>query len=190
MKTRFLPLWLFLVLLAPTLVACSAGTSAYVRDDVDASFVRRVAVLPFGNLSQDVHAATRLHSVFTTRLLQREVFAVASLGEVLGAMGRLRLTLDAVPSPEQFVALGQELGIDAFFLGTVDNYGLERSGNQRTYLVTATFTLVETQTGSVIWTAQVHRDGGSLGRKLFGGGSASQHAVSRDAVDSALGTLF
>lgn len=190
MKTRSLPTWLILVLLALSLTACSSGTSSFVRDDVDASFVRRVAVLPFHNLSQDVHAATRLHSVFTTRLLQREVFEVVALGEVLGAMTRQRLTVDEVPSPEQLVALGKELQVDAFFLGTVDDYGLERVSNQRIYQVTATFTLVETQTGGVLWTAQVHHDGDSLGRKLFGGGSSSQHEVTQTAVDRALGTLF
>lgn len=190
MKTKSLSLWLILTVLAVVGPACSSGTSSYVRDDVDFSHVRRVAVIPFRNLSQDLHASTRVYSVFMTRLLARESVDVMALGEVLSAMNRLRLNADEELSQAQLVALGKELGVDGLFLGEVDEYGLERSSNDRIYLVTATFSLTETETGSLVWTAQVHQDGGSLGRKLFGGGSASQHDVTASAVDQALGTLF
>ncbi len=190
MKTTSRTLWLILPLLALALAACSSGTTAFVRDDVDYSFMRRVAVLPYRNLSQDVHAATRMQSVFTTELLRRETFEVVALGEVLSAMNRMRLAADEELSEDQIVALGKELGVDGLFFGTVDEYGIERVSNQRIYVVTATFSMAETETGSLVWTSQVHQDGDSLGRKLFGGGSASQHDVSRAAVDHALGTLL
>ena len=190
MKTRSLPLWLALILLTLAAAGCSSGTSSFVRDDVDYSFVRRVAVVPFRNLSQDLHAGTRLYSVFMTQLLERDAVEVVAMGEVLGAMNRLRLVADEELTQEQIVALGKELGAQALFFGTVDEYGLERVSNQRIYMVTATFRMAETETGSMVWQAQVHQDGDSLARKLFGGGSASQHAVSKEAVDDALGTLF
>ena len=95
MKTKSLSLWLILTVLAVVGPACSSGTSSYVRDDVDFSHVRRVAVIPFRNLSQDLHASTRVYSVFMTRLLARESVDVMALGEVLSAMNRLRLEAGA-----------------------------------------------------------------------------------------------
>ena len=190
MKTRFLTLCLFAVAATVLLSACSSGTSSYVRDDVDFGYLHKVAVVPFRNLSQDLHADTRLYSVFMTELLERDAFQVVALGEVLSAMNRLHIGADEELSQEKIVALGKELGVDGLFFGSVDQYGLERVSNQRIYVLTATFSLAETETGTVIWTSQVHNDGNSLGRKLFGGGSASQHEVSKDAVDRALGTLF
>jgi len=190
MRTRILTLCLVAVAAASLLTACSSGTSSYVRNDVDLGYIQTVAVVPFRNLSQDLHAGTRLYSVFMTELLERDAFRVVAMGEVLSAMNRLHIGSDEELSQEKIVALGKELGVNGLFLGSVDQYGLERVSNQRIYTLTATFSLVETETGSVVWTSQVHNDGDSLGRKLFGGGSASQYDVSKDAVDRALGTLF
>jgi hypothetical protein len=179
-----------MLLLIIVVWGCSSGPSSYVRTDADFSFVRRAAILPFQNLSQDLHAGTRLQSVFMTSILEQDVLAMVDLGETLNAMSKLRLAADAALTPEQIIALGQELQVDAFFMGMVEEYGLERMSNDRVYLVTASFTMVETETGSVIWKAQVHEDGTSFWRKLFGGGSSSLYDVSRSAVNQALETIF
>jgi uncharacterized protein YbjQ (UPF0145 family) len=50
--------------------------------------------------------------------------------------------------------------------------------------------MAETETGNLIWRSQVHVDGSSLWKKLFGGESASLYDVSRKAVQKALGSLF
>lgn len=181
---------LLLPLVAVTVIGCSSGGSSFVRDDVDYSFIRRVAVVPYRNLSQDLHAGTRMYSVFMTELLRREAFEVVSMGEVLSAMNRMKLTVDEELTQEKIIQLGRELGVEGLFFGQVDEYGIDRVSNQRIYLVTATFTMAETETGGMIWTTQVHEDGNSLGRKLFGGGSASQHDVSRSVVNKALGSLL
>jgi len=186
MKRLGLGLWLLLVVL----VGCSPQTSSYVNDEVDYSFIDRAAVLPFQNLSQDLHAGTRMHSVFTTAVLEKDALGMVDLGETLAAMARLRISPDAALTPEQITALGEELQVQALFHGVVEEYGAERVSNDRVYMVTATFTMMETQTGSLVWKAQVHSDGTSFLRKLFGGGSASLFDVSRNAVDQALETLF
>jgi hypothetical protein len=93
-------------------------------------------------------------------------------------------------SPEQIVELGQALSVQGIFFGTVEEYGQARIRNAQAYNVTVSFSLSETETGTMIWNSQVNRNGTSFWRRLFGGGSASLYDVSRDAVDSALGTLF
>jgi hypothetical protein len=105
-------------------------------------------------------------------------------------MRELKLDPNAEPSAEQIVALGKALEVDAVFFGSVEDYGPERLSGDRVNAVTLTFSLAETQTGSLIWQSQIHRNGTSFWRKLFGGGSASMYDVSRAAVAEALGTLF
>jgi hypothetical protein len=192
MRSRRRWQWRTAILAATLLLAaggCGPGASQYIRDDVDLSFVRRVAVYPFYNLSQDVFGGQRVQSVFLTELLARGAVEVVDRGEMLAAVAELKLHPDSILSPEQVVALGLRLKADGIFFGTVEEYGIERGADQ-VQVVTATYQLCEAQTGRVVWSSQNRTDGTSLMRKLFGGGSASGYEVARANVRSALGTLF
>lgn len=181
-------LWLVLVLL--TLVGCASTPVHYISSDVDFSFIQSVAVVPFQNLSADRYAAQRMESVFWGELLSYEGLDVVDPGEVLKVWNELRLGADAVLTPSQVMALGEKLGVDAVFTGSIEEYGLERLGSNKTYSVTAVFGMSETTSGSVIWNTQVQTDGSSMWKTLFGGQPKSLYAVSRDAVRQALDTLL
>jgi len=169
---------------------CSPKATSFVRDDVDYSFIRTVAIFPFQNLSQDINANERLHSVFVSQILERDAVAVVEFGTVLSAMSQMQLTVDSVLTPEQIMELGKVMSVDGIFFGSVEEYGIERLSKDRTYSITASYSLAETQTGSMVWSAQTRTDGGSFWRKLFGGGSASLYSVSKNNVNQALETLF
>jgi len=183
------PRWL-LLLLAAAVTGCAAGATSYVHPEVDFGRIHRCAVLPFANLSSDANAGARLQSVFISELLTRKGMAIVEPGEVLAAARDLRLGDDQTPTPEQYVQLGKRISADAVFAGTIQEYGAESLGHDRTYMVTADFTLTETETGALIWKAQVHETGMTVWRKLFGGQSASLYDVSRATVRKAIGTLF
>ncbi|MBA4377950.1 MAG: hypothetical protein C0395_04760 [Gemmatimonas sp.] len=172
------------------LAGCAPGTTHFLRTDVDLSFVRRCAVVPFHNLSADRFAAARLQPVFLAELLQTEALQVVDPGATQAACNRLGLGPDTTLTPEQIVALGEALDVQTIFTGTVEEYGQRRSGGDQVYALTATFSMSETETGTMVWNAQVSRDGSSFWRKLFGGDSASQFDVSRRAVHEALESLF
>lgn len=169
---------------------CGSAPVSYVSDDVDFSFIRTAAVAPFSNLSADRFAAERLESVFLAELLTYQGLRVVDTGEVHQAWNELRLGGEATLTQEQIIALGQRLGVDAVFTGTVEEYGLERLGGDRTYSVTAVFGMLETVTGTRIWNAQVQTDGSSFWKSLFGGQPTSLYDVSRKAVRQALDTLL
>lgn len=179
--------WLLLGLVVS---GCAPGAQSFVRDDVDSSNIQQVAVCPFQNRSQDPQASARVQSVFVTELLARGSLRTLDPGETVAAMRELRIDPSAELSAAQIVALGERLQVGALFFGSVDEYGFERSSNDRVSVITATFRLAETETGTMIWQSQVHRSGTSFWRKLFGGGSASLHDVTRGAVDSSLESLF
>ena len=178
------------VVLLSLVAGCGSGPVYHVRSDVDFSFIRRVAVVPFQNLSADRFASQRMGSVFVTELLQFEGLQIIDPGEVLQAYSALRLTPDMPMTPEQVVAMGERLGADAVFTGTIEDYGLVRLGSSQTYAVTAVFGMAETQSGAAIWTAQVRKDSNSFWQKIVGGQPTSLYEVSRRSVREALGTLL
>jgi len=187
---RSKPATIVLALLLATLCGCASSGGSFVRQDVDFSYINRVAVYPFRNLSQDVNAAAKVSSIFLTELLDQDALQVVERGEVIAAMAGLQLGVDSVLPAERIMALGQALEVDAIFFGTVEEYGLDRSSRDYTNVVTASYSLFETQSGQMIWNAQVRTDGASFWRKLFGGGTASLYDVSRANVQRALGSLF
>lgn len=178
-----------LIMLA-LLSGCSPRATSYVREDVDYSFISTIAIFPFHNLTQDIHANDRVYSIFLAQLLDRDAVAVVEYGTVLSAMSQMQLNVDSVLTPEQIVELGTIMSVDGIFFGTVEEYGVERLSRDRTYSITASYTLAETQTGTTVWNAQTRTDGASFWRKLFGGGSASLYSVSKANVENALETLF
>ena len=179
-------------LLAVTLLlaGCAAGPSSYINEDVDFSYIQRVAVFPFDNLSSDSQAAAKVESVFLAQLLEVEGLRVVAPGETRATVAASRLPFSTDLSADQIVTLGQALGVEAIFFGSVEEYGVRSDSSDRSNAVTVTFSLAETVTGTTIWHAQVSRDGGSVWRKIFGGGSASFYEVTRGAVGEAMGTLF
>ena len=187
--SRALFLIIILAMLAQ-LSACGPKATKYVNPAVDFSYIHRVAIFPFQNTSSDIQAAARIQSIFLTGVLDEGELLVVDQGEVLNTLRRMKMAPEAILSPEQIVALGQELAVEGIFFGTVEEYGQARISNAQVYNVTASFSLAETETGTLIWNSQVSKNGTSFWRRLFGGGTASLYDVSRSAVDSALGTLF
>lgn len=181
---------LYLAILSLLCGGCASTGVSYLHPDVDLGHIQRCAVLPFQNLSPDDAADERLQSVFLIELLSANTVAVVGPGETVAAMQSLQLAPGAVLTPEQAIALGKALSVDALFFGAVEDYGISKTDRARSIEVTAQFGLVETQTGVVVWRCQVHRTGSSIWRKLFGGGSAGLHDVSREVVRQALRSLY
>lgn len=188
MKSRIMTV--SLSLLALVLAGCAPGPNSFINDDVDFGYIQRVAVFPFDNLSSDNQAGPKVESIFLSELLEVEGLRVVAPGETRAIITAARLPFTTELSADQIVTLGQALEVDAIFFGVVEEYAVRADSRDRSNALTATFTLAETVTGTTIWRAQVSRDGGSLWRKIFGGGTASFYDVTRGAIREAMGTLF
>jgi len=188
MKSRIMMVCVSVLALAAA--GCASGPPSYINEDVDFSYIRRVAVFPFDNLSSDNQAAPKVESIFLAELLEVEDLKVVAPGETLATIHEARLPMTTQLSAEQIVALGKALEVEAVFFGVVEEYGVRADSRDRANAVTLSLGLAETVTGTTIWHVQVSRDGGSVWRKIFGGGTASFYDVTRGAVRQAMGTLF
>jgi hypothetical protein len=171
-------------------MGCAGGALNYVHPDADFSHIQRCAILPFENLTSDGFADQRVQSIFLMELLRHGSPMVVDPEETISVMRELKINPATTPTPEQIVALGKALSVEGVFLGTVEEYGLSNRSHDQVYYVTGVFELAETETGQRIWRSQVHVDGSSLLKQIFGGDSASQYDVTRKAVRKSLGTLF
>lgn len=179
----------FMIAVLPLLIGC-AGSGAFIQANVDFSHIHRCAVLPYQNLTSDGFADERLQSIFLMEIMRGGALEIVDPEETASAMRSSQLTPGANPTPEQIVSLGKALSVDAVFLGSVEEYGMQSRSHQQMYGVTATFSMAETETGNLIWRSQVHVDGSSFWRRLISGDSASLYEVSRKAVRKALGSLL
>ena len=179
----------FLVSVLPLMSACGSSGMSYVKPRVDFSYLQRAAVLPFENLTPDDLADERMRSVFLTEILGVQVLEIANPGESSAALNTLGIRPTGSLTPDQAVTLGKQLSVDAIFSGVIEEYGYS-GGRNRDPEITAVFALTETETGSIIWRAQVHESGSSFWKRLFGGSGDDIFEVSRKTVRKALGTLL
>lgn len=172
-------LWSYLITVYALFMFCYLGCSnvkgkVYINPNANFRFIKKVAVLPFENLSQDRFAGKKMRDIFITTLLASEVVDVTELGEIQQVMN----TIGMVPDQGQPVltvreqeptgtitrdtarALGQALGIQGIIVGSVEEYGIVRGLSGSYPEVSLTLRMIDPKTGSIIW-AVSHTEKGS-----------------------------
>lgn len=163
--------------------------TTFVHPNYNFGFVERVAVVPFENLSEDRGAGARMSRYFVSELLAAEVFDVVEPGEVTAAMSIVGQVRVAELTQQQIVTVGRELGAQALFLGSVTESSSLRSGSHTKNVVTMDVRLVETETGSVIWSTTLTKEGRGFWASLFGTSGSTMSEVSRATAKSAIRNL-
>lgn len=180
-------------MLALGLVLAAAGCGGirptrFVNPDFDFGFVERIGVLPLENLTTDRQSAERATRMLITQLLSTGAVDVVEPGEVETIYAR---TVEGrgEPTPEQLVAMGQELGAQALLLGSVDQSDEVRSGTISIPVVTINLRLVETDTGATVWAATHTERGGGAGAKFLGTGGEPISETTRKCIRTLISEL-
>jgi TolB-like protein len=176
-----------LLLLAST--ACTGIKSTkFLNPDFDFSYVERVAILPFENLSNDQQAGARATRLFLTELLATGAMDVVEPGEVYAELTRMASTgIDL--NREQLVALGEKLGAQALILGSVNESQSIRSGTVMVPVVTLDVRMVESETGVTVWAATNTEKGSGVGTQVLGTGGEPISTTTRRCVQQIIKTL-
>lgn len=183
-RCNFFPVVLTALVL---LAGCGGGMKAttYLNPEFDFSYVERVAVLPFENLSNDRQAGYRATSLMITELLASGAVDVVEPGEVRAALAKLpgaQRGRATVPSAEETISLGQDLGVQALIVGTVAQAETLRSGSVSIPVITLDVHMVETETGSAVWAATHTEKGGGVSARVLGTGGEAISETTRRAV--------
>ena len=170
----------FILIIISVLILCGyAGcvhtkTKVFINPNINFKFVKKVAVLPFENLSSDRFADKKVRDIFVTTLLASEVLEVPELGDVLQVINSLGIDsgleqAQFVPQEKQSAgtitketakALGQALGVQGIILGSVEEYSIIRTTSGSFPEVSITLRMIDPKSGSIIW-AVSHTEKGS-----------------------------
>jgi polysaccharide biosynthesis protein PelC len=189
-KTSFLLLIFFLLTGCVPAVTNMYNDLFYQDENMDFGAVRRVAVMPFVNMTREQLAAERVRDVFTIQLLASEAVYVIPTGETMRGINRITIANPAVPSPEELVQLAHIVNVDAVITGAVREYGEIRSSQSTANIISISVSMLEAQTGKIVWTASSTKGGIGMSERLFGGGGRPMDDVTQEAVRDVLDKLF
>ncbi|MCX6638918.1 MAG: hypothetical protein NTW14_00325 [bacterium] len=182
----------FLALTGISLIWMSgcSGPTVFLDRSYDFNFIGRVAVIPFDNLSNSQGAGKQATLIFITELLATETFAVVEPGETAKALNEINAGKSMSLDLDQMVKLGKRLNVQGLIIGTVSESSSLRSGGVTVPVITMDLRLVETETGSTVWSAGRTVGRPSLVSILFGIGGKSTSETMQACVRSLLKTLI
>lgn len=178
-----------LMLILVYFMGCAAPT-LYHDPNMDFGSIQSVAVLPFQNLTQQKESGERVRDVFMNMLLSTEGVYVLPPGEVARGVSRASVGEPTAPSVEEVQKLGNVLTVDAVITGVLREYGEVRSGTASSSVISLSLKMIETKTGTVIWTASSTKGGISTTDRLFGGGGQPMNPITEEAVSELIHQLF
>ncbi|MEK7773821.1 MAG: GNA1162 family protein, partial [Deltaproteobacteria bacterium] len=173
------------------------ATIKYINPSANLSYIKKVAILPFNNFSEDKYAGEKTRSALTIDLMARHVFDVMEQGEVSKVMGMIFREEGfeegrAVQMDKDMVKmLGEKLGVQAVILGSVNEYSSSRGGGgSSNNVVSISMRMIDTSSGIILWQANTTEVGNSMLRKMLGVDQVEMSILTRDAVRRAISTLL
>ncbi len=147
----------------------SAGLPTYhISEDIDFSFYKRIAVMPLNNLTNEKYAGDIVRQVTISEMLASGLLDVIVPGEVMSAVSDLGIKNVTSLNAEQIKSLGKALDVEAIIMGSVEEYGMVKTGSVSAPQVTITLMLADASTGTIVWSITKTRGGASFMARHFG----------------------
>jgi TolB-like protein len=163
----YLPTALCVLLLV--FLSCAHPPRIYLSPQTDLSEFKKIAVLPFDNLSGEEDAGEKMTEIFTIELLRMGSFSVAEPGRVKKAVMEKRIRTTRDVDIEAAKWLGENLEVDLILAGSVLEFSIQESANKKVPMVTVISRLVQADSGVTVWAAYQSRQGDDK-ESLFGWG--------------------
>jgi hypothetical protein len=161
-------LWLLMAFIFAVAGCRSSAPVYHISQDIDFSYYKRVAVMPFDNLTSDRYAGEIVRQVAVSELLASGLVDVAYPGDVTHAVEDMGLAAGSTLTSEQIRALAEVLKVEALIVGSVEEYGSVKVGNVTAPQVTLTLMMADAGTGSIVWSVTQSRGGASFMARHFG----------------------
>lgn len=176
------------------LMAVSAGcggraSNVYIREDVDFSYIQKVAVLPLDNLTSDKNAGEIVRQLVISELLSSGYIDVTMPGESRYAMDTLGIRSVSKLNEENIKALGKALKVQAVVTGAVEEYKITKTGTTSNPEVSITLLMADTASGTIIWSVSKTGGGSSFMARHFGTKSKTMSEAVLEVVRDAIGTF-
>ncbi len=161
-------LLIFSVLFILTGCASSGLPTYHISEDIDFSFYKRIAVMPLDNLTSEKYSGDIVRQLVISEMLASGLLDVIVPGEVMSAVSELGIKNITSLNAEQIKSLGQALDVEAIMMGSVEEYGMVKTGSVSAPQVTITLMLADSSTGIIVWSITKTRGGASFMARHFG----------------------
>lgn len=180
-----------LLVIAAGVGACAAPARLFVNADADMSYYRRIAVLPFDNLSGDRFAGARVTRAFVTELVisgryeivepEEYRVALAAIGGEANVQGQYDLA-----KLQDGARRVQATGI---LRGAVTEYQMIRAGSDQVPAVGFDVELVDVATGQIVWRLSASKKGHGRLPLVGGPNTRTLASVAQEACMEAVARL-
>lgn len=173
---------------------CGGTTIKYLNPTANFSYIKKVAVVPFSNFSDDKYAGEKVINALTIELLSRHAFDVIEHGEISKALnlikeGGFEENKNIQMDKETIKLLGGKLGVQAIIMGAVNDYSGSRGGSANN-VVSISVKMIDIELGTILWQASTSKVGGGVGRKMLGLEDVDMSILTNQAVKTVLDTLL
>lgn len=173
--------------LAALLVAagCASGPRLYVNSQADLTFYKKIAVVPFRNLTNERFAGERVTRAFLTELVMTEHYEIVDQNEFAAVLDKIggNPGFEGIYDPVKVKDAATQIQVTGVLRGTVTEYTMQRNGTSDIPVVSFDAELIDVATSNVVWRGSVVRRG--KGRiPLLGGGERTYGQLVQDATRS------
>lgn len=188
--------FIYVFLLFLVLSGCNGTPKHYIKAGANFQYIKKVAVLPLNNLTDDKYAGEKVKSIIIMEILERGIFEVAEDGEVNKVVGDVFREMGfregelIVIDMETIKRIAEKLGVQAVFIGSVESYGQSRGGGTPYSVVSLSLRLVESNSGITLWRGFYSKKGNSFAKNIFGIDQKNEIELSRDVSRQLMITLF
>ncbi len=172
-----------LVVLLAAATGCAAGPRLYVNSQADLSFYKKIAVIPFRNLTNERFAGERVTRAFLTELVMTEHYEIVDQNEFAAALDKIggNPGFEGIYDPAKVREAATQISASGVLRGSVTEYTMQRSGTSDIPVVAFDAELIDVATSNVVWRGSVVRRG--KGRvPLFGGGARTYGQLVQSAT--------
>ena len=187
---RFRYLNFFLILLFFLFSLGCKGPMTYVNPSVDFSYIKRVAIAPIINLTNDKFAGEKVMNVVATEILRQGVFDVVEFGEVSKVLREEGLKQDNRIGKQLAARAGKRLNIEAMIIGSVMQYGVSNIAGSSFPEVSISLKLVDVNSYTILWEATHNIKGANILDQLFGIRKDSPEDLCKEVIEEMIDTLF
>lgn len=184
-----LKLFLWYLFCSIIITGCAEKNSYFIKPDIELNRIKKIAVLPFENLTSDEYAGEKIRRLVITELINKEL-EVIEPGEITRVLKETNIKSISIIKRSDLQSIGKELGADAILIGSVTAFNINRGITISYPEVTVNMRLIDSQNGDIIWS--IHKTGGGADfwTRHFGSESPTLSEKAEQTVKEALKTIY
>ncbi len=188
-RQNIILLFIAFVFLLSAVWGCAVRPKHYSKPEANVKNIKKVAVLPFENLTTDELAAEKVRRAVIAELLVKGV-EVVEPGEITRVMRELNIGSSGGIESDNLQKMGEMLGVEVFMDGSVGSYNVRQGVNLSYPEVSIHLMLLEASSGDIIWSAWHTSGGPGFMARHFGTEVPSLTEATKKVVNETIDMLF